>query len=73
MVTITVEENGGVYSFGYSNTEIVVHEEALLYPTESFLAEVGGALGMFLGFSFLGLWDLIVYGFHIMYKKSSMK
>ena len=59
---------GGAYGFAYSNTEILVHEETLLYPAASFMAEVGGALGMFLGFSFLGLWDLVASGFHIMYK-----
>ena len=35
-------------------------EEALMYPATSFVAEVGGALGLFLGFSFLGLWDIII-------------
>ena len=33
-------------------TQIV--EEVLVYPFESFMAEFGGALGLFLGFSFLG-------------------
>ena len=37
-----------------------VKEEALMYPATSFVAEVGGALGLFLGFSFLGLWDIII-------------
>ena len=37
-----------------------VKEEALMYPPTSFVAEVGGALGLFLGFSFLGLWDIII-------------
>ena len=64
------ERNGGVFAFAYSNTEFVVYEEALLYPLASFMAEVGGSLGLFLGFSLLGLWDLIVSGFHIMYNKS---
>ena len=64
------EWNGGVFVFAYSNTEIVVYEEALLYPAASFMAEVGGVLGMFLGFSLLGLWDLIASGFHIMYNKN---
>ena len=39
--------------FGYSSNSLTLKEETLLYPFESFLAELGGALGLFLGFSFL--------------------
>ena len=51
------ENNIGMFSFGYSSTNVVVKEEDFIYPFESYLAEVGGALGLFLGFSFVGLWD----------------
>ena len=44
----------------YSTTEMIVKEEMLMYPPTSFVAEVGGALGLFLGFSFLGLWDILL-------------
>ena len=30
------------------------------YPIESLIADVGGTMGLFLGFHFLMLWDLIV-------------
>ena len=30
-----------------------------MVPIESFIAEVGGSLGLFLGFSFLGIWDML--------------
>ena len=33
--------------------------EQLIYPIESFVSEFGGALGLFLGFSFLMIWDLL--------------
>ena len=36
-----------------------IEEEVLLYPFTSFLAEFGGALGLFLGFSFLTIWQEI--------------
>ena len=36
-------------------TQIV--EEVLVYPFESFVAEFGGALGLFLGVSFMTIWD----------------
>ena len=30
-----------------------------MYPFSSFVAEAGGALGLFLGFSFLMLWNVL--------------
>ena len=51
------ENNIGMFSFGYSSTNVVVKEEDFIYPFQSYLAEVGGALGLFLGFSFVGLLD----------------
>ena len=36
----------------------MVEEEDWVYPGLSFIAEFGGALGMFLGFSFYMFWDL---------------
>ena len=38
-----------------SNTRI--ETEALIYPMSSLVAEFGGTLGLFLGFSFISLWD----------------
>ena len=32
----------------------LVEEEVLLFPLDSLVSELGGALGLFLGFSFLG-------------------
>ena len=37
----------------FPSTEITLEEEDYVYPLLSFVAELGGALGMFLGFSFL--------------------
>ena len=54
------DNNIGMFSFGYSSTNVVVKEEDFIYPFESYLAEVGGALGLFLGFSFVGLWDTLI-------------
>ena len=44
----------------FHSTEITLEEEDYVYPLVSFVAEFGGALGMFLGFSFLMVWDLLV-------------
>ena len=34
-----------------------VEREELLYPSSSMVAEVGGTLGLFLGVSFMTIWD----------------
>ena len=42
-----------------------VQTEQLIYPLANHVAEFGGILGLFLGFSFIGLWDnihLLKYG-----------
>ena len=36
-----------------------VETEELIYPWQSLVAEFGGALGLFLGFSFMTIWDSI--------------
>ena len=41
------------------STNALERTEQLLYPLESFVSEFGGALGLFLGFSFMIVWDLL--------------
>ena len=36
---------------------MLVERESLLFSLESLVAEFGGTLGLFLGFSFMALWD----------------
>ena len=36
---------------------ILVEWEDLVYPLASLVAEFGGTLGLFLGFSFMAVWD----------------
>ena len=45
----------------FMSTEFTLEEEDFVYPLTSLVAEFGGALGLFLGFSFLMVWDF-VYG-----------
>ena len=40
-----------------SSTDILTRTEKKIYSGVSFVAEFGGALGLFLGFSFLMVWD----------------
>ena len=44
-----------------------VSTEQLIYPVTSLIAEFGGALGLFLGISFMSLWDNF-HIFRLMYK-----
>ena len=46
-------------ALSFASTEVALMKEILIYPLTSFLAEVGGSLGLFLGFSLLMVWDLI--------------
>ena len=42
-----------------STNDVFVKTEQFVYPFSSFLAEFGGALGLFLGFSFMWMWDVL--------------
>ena len=53
------------FSIGYESFIIEVSIETLLYDIGSFLAAVGGNLGLFLGFSCLS----VLLGFVSMFKK----
>ena len=37
----------------------MMRREVEVYPLESFISEFGGALGLFVGFSFMMIWDII--------------
>ena len=45
--------------FGSSQVQLEVEEEAASFS--SLVADCGGTLGLFIGFNFMMLWDLIVY------------
>ena len=49
-------------SFGFilrfAKTEVFEEKEAYVYGFVSFVSEFGGSLGLFLGFSFLTVWDI---------------
>ena len=42
------------FVINYALTDLITEEEVLLFPFDSLVSEFGGALGLFLGFSFLG-------------------
>ena len=51
--------NSLLFMLNFAETIMTVKKEVLTYPFTSFLAELGGALGMFLGFSLLMIWDYL--------------
>ena len=59
----------GLFGFMLASTDISVMTEAYTYPWVSLLAEFGGALGLFLGFSFIMLWDCIEKICNFMYER----
>ena len=52
-------DSQSLISFWLATNKIRIDEEVLLYPFTSLLAEFGGALGLFFGFSFLAIWQEI--------------
>ena len=55
----------------FSSPNVLKRTEQLLYPLESFVSEFGGALGLFLGFSCMMIWNGIENGFRYCLKKFS--
>ena len=43
------------FIFYFVTTDILEDEEVLVFPMDSLISEFGGALGLFLGVSFLGI------------------
>ena len=54
----------------FAKAEVVEEKEDYVYGFVSFVSEFGGALGLFLGFSFLTVWEIAEPYFLIFYQKS---
>ena len=50
-----------LWGWNYASTSIQREKEDWVYPAVSFVAELGGSLGLFVGFSFLTVWDCMDY------------
>ena len=51
--------------FESNKTQVLKEVEA--YPVLSLVADVGGVLGLFIGFNFLMVWDWVVWGVEKIY------
>ena len=54
------ESNTSGFIFGFSDMDLQVKEESLLYPSSSLFGNIGGSLGLFLGFSLLAFGETII-------------
>ena len=44
----------------YASDNILVRKEEIAFPLDSLVADIGGILGLFLGFNFLMIWELMM-------------
>ena len=56
-------ERNFLFMTSFDSTEGRLEKEVWAYTAISFIAEMGGALGLFIGFSFLSVWDFWEYIF----------
>ena len=61
------------FGLWYVTTEMTVERSSLVYPLTSLVAEFGGTLGLFLGFSFMMLWDGAILATEVLHKIWSKK
>ena len=55
---VYIDENMYGFQLGFARTDALEEREGFVYDMISFVSEFGGALGLFLGFSFLDIWTL---------------
>ena len=56
---LVVNPNNYGFQLSFAKTEAWEEREALIYEFVSFVSEFGGSLGLFLGFSFFSVWDIL--------------
>ena len=61
-VPVEITDNKSLVMPYFQTNFVEVQKEELAYPTISLVADVGGVLGLFIGFNFLMVWDWIVWG-----------
>ena len=55
----------------FTSNSVKVLREEKAYPFGSLVADVGGVLGLFIGFNFLMIWDWIVLGIKKLLRKKN--
>ena len=67
-----VDNNVFGFQLSFAKTEALEEREALVYEFVSFVSEGGGALGLFLGFSFVSGWEVFEIFIAAVYKQRKM-
>ena len=62
-----------ILTLTWLKNEITLETEKLAYDELTFVANFGGALGLFVGFSFFMLWDLFIVIFNMTKTKFTFK
>ena len=53
-----IAQNSFGFKLKFGKTELLEEREMYVYGFVSFVSEFGGSLGLFLGFSFMTVWDI---------------
>ena len=61
-VPVEITDNKSLLMPYFQTNFVEVQREEFAYPTISLVADVGGVLGLFIGFNFLMIWDWIIWG-----------
>ena len=61
--------DGVSFNFILARTRVLKKTELLIQSWASFVAEIGGTLGLFVGFSFMMFWDLGEFTLNVLLKK----
>ena len=70
---MSLEAEGFLFSLWATSKKTTIRTEQLIYPVTSLVADFGGTLGLFLGFSFITLWDKLPFwgkALKVIFKKS---
>ena len=57
---VSLESVDFAFSLWAVSKKTTIKTEQLIYPATSLVADFGGTLGLFLGFSFITLWDSLL-------------
>ena len=62
-----------VLSLMFASSTVLVEKDEIEFTFDDLVADCGGVLGLFIGFNFLMVWDMIFFIFKNFLKKSSIK
>ena len=61
--------NSTILQIQFDSQRIIIEKEVEAYSIGSLVADCGGVLGLFIGFNFLMIWDLL-YSLYVKFKCS---